>query len=103
IRVRAPGLRTMTYRLLHEALALASDRYPDRDFMLAGGEHWSFERLDELSNAFARHLAGRGVKPGQRVAVMTTNRPEFLVAVYAISKLGAASVLLSSSWKEIEV
>ena len=45
--------------------------------------------------AFARHLAGRGVTAGDRVAVMTSNRVEFLVAVNGISKLGAAAVLLS--------
>jgi acyl-CoA synthetase (AMP-forming)/AMP-acid ligase II len=34
---------------------------------------------------------------------MLTNRPEFLVAVLAISKVGAASVLLSPAWKRREV
>ena len=59
--------------------------------------------LDELSNAFGRHLVGRGVGPGDRVAVMTSNRPEFVVAIHAISKLGAAAVLLSPAWKAVEV
>ena len=30
---------------------------------------------------------------------MTSNRPEFVVAVHAISKVGAAAVLLSPAWK----
>ena len=34
---------------------------------------------------------------------MRTNRVEFLVAVHAISKLGAAAVLLSPAWKAAEV
>ena len=38
-----------------------------------------------------------------RVAVMTANRVEFVVAVYGISKLGAATVLLSPAWKAAEV
>src|SRR5208283_1093503 len=41
--------------------------------------------------------------PGDRVAVMTTNRVEFVIAVHAISKLGAAAVLLSPAWKAAEV
>ena len=34
---------------------------------------------------------------------MTTNRVEFIVAVEAVSKLGAASVLISPAWKVAEV
>ena len=34
---------------------------------------------------------------------MTTNRVEFIVAVEAVSKLGAASVLISPAWKAAEV
>ena len=34
---------------------------------------------------------------------MTANRPEFVVAVYAISKLDAAAVLISPAWKAREV
>jgi long-chain acyl-CoA synthetase len=34
---------------------------------------------------------------------MTTNRPEFVVTVHAVSKLGAAAVLLNPAWKALEV
>ncbi len=34
---------------------------------------------------------------------MTSNRVEFVAVVHAVSKLGAAAVLLSPAWKEIEV
>ena len=89
--------------LLHRALERAAARLGDRDALLAGEARYSFETLDGLSNAFARHLAGRGVGRGDRVAVMLTNRVEFVLVVNAISKLGAASVLLSPAWKEREV
>ncbi|MET0728196.1 MAG: class I adenylate-forming enzyme family protein [Acidimicrobiales bacterium] len=94
----------MTAAVMHlDALELAAARFEDRDAVRAGEERWSFRDLDGLSNAFAHHLAGRGVAAGDRVAVMTANRVEFIVAVHAISKLGAAAVLLSSAWKAGEV
>ena len=37
------------------------------------------------------------------MAIMTANRVEFIVAVHAISQLGAATVLLSPAWKAAEV
>ena len=67
--------------------------------VLAGDRGWTFAELDARSNAAARHLADRGVQPGTRVAVMTSNRPEFVVVVHAVSKLGAAPVLLSPAWR----
>src|SRR5262245_8693737 len=95
--------------LMHRGLERAADRFGDHTTLRLDDEDWSFRRLDGLANAFARHLAGpggrggRGVGPGDRVAVMTSNRVEFVVAVHAISKLGAAAVLLSPAWKAAEV
>ena len=89
--------------LMHHGLERAADRYGDHDAVLAGDERWTFAELDGRSNAFARHLAARGVQAGQRVAMMLSNRPEFVVSVHGISKLGAAAVLLSPAWKALEV
>src|SRR5690349_1408211 len=48
-------------------------------------------------------LERRGVRAGDRVAVMSSNRPEFVIALWAIWRLGAAAVLLSPAWKRSEV
>jgi acyl-CoA synthetase (AMP-forming)/AMP-acid ligase II len=88
---------------MHGGLEQAADRFGDRAALLAGDAAWSYRSLDGLSNAFARHLAGAGVARGDRVAVMTSNRTEFVTTVQAVSKLGAAAVLLSPAWKALEV
>ena len=90
-------------RLMHHGLERAARRFGGRDFVRAGPRLWSFQELEEMSMALARHLAGRGVGRGDRVAVMMTNRVEFVAAVHAVSKLGAAVVLLSPAWKQLEV
>ncbi len=93
----------MATPLMHEALESAALRFGGRDFVRSGDRAWSFEALDGLSNSFARHLASRGVTSGDRVALMTANRMEFIAAVYGASKLGAAAVTLSPAWKATEV
>jgi acyl-CoA synthetase (AMP-forming)/AMP-acid ligase II len=93
----------MTAAPLHRALEEAADRLGDRPAVLAGDDSWSFRDLDGLANALARHLAADGVGPGDRVAIMLSNRPEFLAAVHAAGRLGAAAVLLSPAWKAAEV
>jgi acyl-CoA synthetase (AMP-forming)/AMP-acid ligase II len=88
---------------IHEQLGLATERFGNRQAVRAGDESWSFRQLDDRSNALARHLAEQGVGPGHRVAIMMANRVEFIMAVEAVSKIGAASVLLSPAWKAAEV
>ena len=89
--------------MVHEALETAARRWPDAVALRAADAAWSFRQLDAQAASFARHLVGLGVRPGDRVAVMTTSRPEFVLAVNGISRAGAAAVLLSPAWREREV
>ena len=93
---------SMAAALMHELLEGAAARFGDRDAVLAGEERWSFRALDDRAADFGRSLAAQGVGPHDRVAVMTSNRPEFVVALNGISKIGAAAVLLSPAWKSVE-
>jgi long-chain acyl-CoA synthetase len=88
--------------LIHHSLQRAADRFGDRDALLAGEARFSYRDLDDLSDRFAGYLDEHGVGPGERVALMTSNRPEFVAAVHGISKVGAAAVLFSPSWKARE-
>ncbi len=64
---------------------------------------YSLAELDALADGMATTLENRGVRRGDRVALMSSNRPEFVVAMRAIWRLGAAAVLLSPAWRETEV
>lgn len=68
-----------------------------------GDRQYSRAELDALVSGMATALEHRGVRAGDRVALMSSNRPEFVVAVRAIWALGAAVVLISTSWKTAEV
>ena len=72
--------------------ALAFD---DREYTLV--------ELDALADGMAGVLTRRGVRRGDRVAMMSSNRPEFVIALRAIWRIGAAVVLISPSWKQAEV
>jgi acyl-CoA synthetase (AMP-forming)/AMP-acid ligase II len=66
-------------------------------------QEFSLDQLDELAGGLAHTLSGNGVRTGDRVALMSSNRPEFVVAVRAIWRLGASVVLFSPAWKRGEV
>jgi acyl-CoA synthetase (AMP-forming)/AMP-acid ligase II len=65
-------------------------------------EEYSYARLDALAAGLAAVLAARGVRARDRVALMSANRPEWVVAVQAIWRLGASVVLFSPAWKQTE-
>ncbi|HEY6427539.1 MAG TPA: AMP-binding protein [Acidimicrobiales bacterium] len=93
----------MTPGLMHRGLESAAQRFPDHPAVLTGDDRWTFAELDRAADSAARHFAIQGVGAGSRLAVMTSNRPEFVVVVHALSKLGAVPVLLNSAWKALEV
>lgn len=64
---------------------------------------YTLPQLEALADGLAATLRARGVTAGQRVAVMTSNRPEFVVALQAIWRLAAVVVLISPAWKRHEV
>lgn len=64
---------------------------------------FSAPELDALADGWAAALAKDGVTAGQRVAVMASNRPEFLAVVLAIWRLAATAVLISPAWRRVEV
>jgi long-chain acyl-CoA synthetase len=92
----APGL-------MHHGLEVAAASHPDHPALLAGSDTWTFRELHAAAAALAVRLGSRGVGQGDRVAIMTVNRPEFVVAVNAVSELGASAVLLNPAWKALEV
>ncbi len=64
---------------------------------------FSLPQLDALADGLVGTLAKINVAAGERVAVMASNRPEFVTALFAIWRLGATAVLISPAWKRDEV
>jgi long-chain acyl-CoA synthetase len=75
----------------------------DRVVLVCGDRQYRRADLDALADQMAAELRRRGVRTRDRVALMSSNRPEFVVAVLAIWRLGAAVVLISPAWKQSEV
>ncbi|BBZ39239.1 hypothetical protein MCNS_23020 [Mycobacterium conspicuum] len=74
------------------AFAAQVERTPDALAVTFEGASMSYRELDAGANRLARVLAGRGVGPGQRVALLLPRSAEAIVAMLAVTKTGAAYV-----------
>ena len=79
------------------------ERYPQKIALLYLGEAFSYRRLKELIDRFATALHDLGVGPGDKVMLYLPNCPQWLVANFAINKLGAAVVPVSPIYTAFEI
>ena len=71
--------------------------------LIAGEQRLRYAELDRLVDAMAGNLAARGIGPGERVAMLLGNCPEFLVVVLACARLGAISMPIGTRQKAPEL
>ena len=74
---------------LHEHLHAWAREKPDSPAILWYGSAITWRELDDWSDALGAHLQGIGVQKGEPVALFMGNCPQYLVAHYAIQKIGA--------------
>src|SRR5262249_13246142 len=63
----------------------------------------TFDELARFSDRAGRALQAAGVKPGDRVLLMSENRPEWAMAYFGILKAGAAAAPLDQNLSLAEV
>jgi len=67
---------------------------PGGEFLLYDGRVHTYEAVDRRINNVVRGLIDVGVRQGDRVGVLMETRPSALVAIAALSRLGAVAVLM---------
>jgi fatty-acyl-CoA synthase len=70
---------------------------PDKPALVFEGEAMSYGALARRIEACAAALSGLGVRHGDRVAIASLNRPDYLVLLYACARLGA--ILVPINWR----
>jgi len=88
-----PATVPIPRRTLSEFLKSAASWVPKRPATVFFGNQLTYEQLDEKVNQFAHVLHGMGVRPGDRVAIALPNMPQFIIAYYAILRIGGVVVL----------
>ena len=75
----------------------ATLRNPDGPALLQGEVALTYAQVNQWANRIAHHLLAQGIRKGDVVAIFIENRPELLVTILAVAKVGAISALLNTS------
>jgi long-chain acyl-CoA synthetase len=84
-------------------LVEATERHPERAAVRLDDLLLTYEDLDGRSGRVAGLLAGHGVEPGDRVALMLPNVPQFPMLYYGVLRAGAVVVPMNPLLKAREV
>jgi long-chain acyl-CoA synthetase len=90
-------------KTLIDYLADLSRAHGDRPAVLFKGASVSYRVLETQSDAFAAAVVSLGVRPGDRVALLLPNCPQFMVAQFGIWKAGGVVVALNPIYSEREL
>lgn len=88
-----PELTTIAHYVAQHAAAT-----PEAPAVWFEGTTTSYAQLDALVDDFARSLIAAGARAGDRVAVLSTPRPEFLVSLLAAMRVGVVWVGLNPQY-----
>src|SRR5262245_44585886 len=75
-------------------------RFDTSPALIYGRRTWTYAELDSVRSVFARALVDRGVKHGDRVAILAPNCGEWVIAIFGIAKAGATLAGLSTWFGE---
>lgn len=87
-------------RVLGKIIEDKARRHPYREVFQFRDQAISFEQLNALVNRAANGFIGLGIRPGDKVAVMLSNRAEFLFAWFGLNKFGAVCVPINTALKD---
>ena len=72
-----------------QMMSAAAERFASKVAVVAPDRSLTFEQLDRLSTKCALHFRALGIEPGDRVTIWMENGWRWMVAYYAVLKLGA--------------
>jgi long-chain acyl-CoA synthetase len=80
---------------LGNMLAESAGRYEERLAVVHGERRITYREMERAACALGNHLRSQGLGKGDKVALMLPNCPEFVIAYFAVQKIGGVTVTLN--------
>lgn len=85
------------------ALHQARLKHPQKTALIFGDRVVTYQQLDDYSDRFAKALVAKGVRPGDRVALLLPNGLDMAESYFALAKAGVVGVPLNLRWSAPEI
>jgi len=97
----------LLYRLgerpLHDYLRSNAENHPNRVAYIYYGRSITWKELNQFSDSISNFMIAKGIKKGSRVVLFLQNCPQYIIAHFAIQKIGAITCPASPMFKELEL
>ncbi|HSF81428.1 MAG TPA: long-chain fatty acid--CoA ligase [Anaerolineales bacterium] len=91
--------RVSLFTLLEET----AKKYPDSPCTIFKGAKISYREMNEITSRLAAGLSNLGVKKGDRVGIFMPNTPQFVMAFFAVLKIGGVIVATNPLYSPREI
>ena len=80
-------------------------KWPDRDAIIVRHQNirWSYAELDRQIERVAKGFMAAGIERGDRVALWSPNRIEWVLVQYATARIGAIMVCVNPAYRTVEL
>jgi len=75
-------------------------KFPDKVMFYFEDETWTFQQVEDYSNAVANFFLGLGYSKGDSIALFMENRPEYVATWLGLSKIGVVPALINYNLKD---
>ncbi|WP_102275236.1 class I adenylate-forming enzyme family protein [Cytobacillus massiliigabonensis] len=74
---------------IHGVIERNARKYPDKEAFITSTNRLTYVEMNRICNQVARLLQEKGVKQGERIAIMARNNENFFFAYFSLMKIGA--------------
>jgi long-chain acyl-CoA synthetase len=89
--------------MLYQMLAAAAASYPKHPAIVSSHGALTYEELLGFTEGFACHLTSSGLKAGDTVALLLPNDGDFVIATFALAKMGTIVLPLNPQHRRQEI
>lgn len=90
-------------QFLGDLLESTAQRFPDKEALVYGDQRWTWSALNQQVKALSCAFLECGVLHGDRIGVLSTTRPEYLLVYLAAARIGAMMVGFNVLYTPLEI
>ena len=84
-------------------LRMAAERSPDRPAIIYHNQAFTYREVVGMVNCIANGLYDMGFRKGDRICLLTTNRPEYTITFIAAASIGVVVSPMNPAYKDREI